>query len=317
MNEREAVVQCEGISKRYASVTALEGVDLQVRMGEIFALIGPNGSGKSTLIKIATGILAPDAGRVTVLGMDPLRQRRKLAGRMGVLLENAATYPHMTATQYLAYFCKLFFPKESKSKRQDRIDSCLRIAGLGKAAKMQTRGYSHGMKKRLLLARALINDPELLILDEPLAGLDAVAARKFKDTLREVNRQGRTILFSTHILSDAEQICTSVGILYRGRMLVQSSLRDLRRMFPSVGFRITVRHVSDELVRAFKSMRFVDEVTVESDETLIVKTKALGTDAARRLIEQNSPPSVLSVSAVPATLDDILVELVDRSWEVS
>jgi len=317
MGSSEPLIECESLSKKYDNVVALDSVDLHIRKGETFALLGPNGAGKSTLIKILTGILAPDTGRVTVLGMNPLRQRKKVSGSMGVLLENAAPYPHMTGTQYLAYFSKLFFPREPKAKRQERIDSCLQIAGLTKAGRLETWRYSHGMKKRLLFARALINDPEVLVLDEPLTGLDPVVAARFKERLRELNHQGRTIFFSTHILSDAEQLCRSVGILYGGRMLVQGSFRDLQRRFPSRRFRITVRNVDENLIRVFKSMAFVVEVIMESEETLLVETENMDTDKARRLIWENSPSSVLSVSPAQVTLDEIFLKVVDRSWQVN
>ncbi len=309
------VVECHSLSKSYGTVKALDSADLCVEKGQIYALLGPNGAGKTTLIRVLTGLMTPDSGTATVLGANPQTGRKRISGRMGVVLEDANPYPHMTGGQYLSYFARLFFPDEPKMKKQQRVDYCLRMTGLTKAGGVETWKYSHGMKKRLIFARALINDPELLILDEPLTGLDPLVSSRLKNTLRALNQEGRTILFSTHILPDAEKLCTSVGIIHRGRMVVQGPLKDLRDRFPSRRFRITATSVDQDLVDAFTSMDFVLDVTVESPETLLVLTKDLDTEEARRTIRRKSPPSVISVSLIAPSLDEIFLQALGRSWE--
>jgi ABC-2 type transport system ATP-binding protein len=304
------VVEVSGVSKRYGTLLALDSVSVRVSEGAMFALLGPNGAGKTTLIRIVTGLLARDGGLVNVFGMDPAKDREGIGARMGVVLENATIYPYMTGQRYLSFFAKLFHPGQSRSERDQRVDECLGTVGLTKVAKAEAGKYSHGMKKRLLFARALINDPELVILDEPLAGLDPIVARRLKDKMMELNREGRTILFSTHILTDAEELCSEIGILNHGRILAQEALPALRDRFPSRTFRIAVQEVDQALVNGFQSLGFIEGVRVESRESLLVQaTDSLEVEEARRLIRENSPGGVLSVTLVPMSLDQVFLRL--------
>ena len=304
------MIDASQIIKRYGKLLALHSVTIHIRWGSMFALLGPNGAGKTTLIKILTGLLSRDRGLVSVFGMDPAKNREEIGARMGVVLENATIYPYMTGQRYLSFFAKLFHPDQPRSEREQRVDECLGTVGLTKAAKTEAGKYSHGMRKRLLFARALINDPELVILDEPLAGLDPVVARRLKDKMIELNQEGRTILFSTHILTDAEELCSEIGILNHGRILVQEALPALRDRFTSRTFRIAAREVDQGLVKDFQSLGFVESVRVESRESLLVQTSdSLGVEEARRLIKENSPGGVLSVSLVPMTLDQVFLQL--------
>jgi ABC-2 type transport system ATP-binding protein len=193
----------------------LDKLSLQVRKGEIFGYLGPNGSGKTTTLKLVTGLLYPDAGEVFVLGRplaDPAWRYR-----VGYLPEHPYLYDYLTPAEYLDYAGRLF--DLPAAERRDRAKSLLERLGLARSAHVQMRRFSKGMVQRAGVAQALMNDPELVILDEPMSGLDPIGRRLIRTLISELKERGRTVLFSTHILSDAETLCDRVAVLREGRLL--------------------------------------------------------------------------------------------------
>jgi ABC-2 type transport system ATP-binding protein len=193
----------------------LDNLSLQVRKGEIFGYLGPNGSGKTTTLKLVTGLLYPDAGEIFVLGRplaDPAWRYR-----VGYLPEHPYLYDYLTPAEYLDYAGRLF--ALTAAERRDRAKSLLERLGLARSAHVPMRRFSKGMVQRAGVAQALMNDPELVILDEPMSGLDPIGRRLIRTLISELKEKGRTVLFSTHILSDAETLCDRVAVLREGRLL--------------------------------------------------------------------------------------------------
>jgi ABC-2 type transport system ATP-binding protein len=216
-------LEVRGLAKTYrfglfrkATRAVLKGLDLTVERGEILGYLGPNGSGKTTTLKILMGLVFPDAGTATVLGL-PLRDRG-WRHRVGYLPEQPYFYDYLTAREYLDYVGRLF--GMSAALRRDRGTALLEHVGLRRSAEVPLRRFSKGMMQRVGLAQALINDPELVILDEPMSGLDPIGRRLVRDIIIGLKAQGKTVLFSTHILSDAEALCDRVALL-RGGVLVR------------------------------------------------------------------------------------------------
>jgi ABC-2 type transport system ATP-binding protein len=211
-----------GLSKSYKvghlwrkSRPALQDLTLRVMPGEVFGYLGPNGSGKTTTLKVLTGLLFPDAGTATILGW-PLKERA-WRYRVGYLPEHPYLYDYLTAAEYLEYVGRLFgLPASLRRERSRRL---LEQVGLGRSSHLPLRRFSKGMIQRVGLAQALINDPDLVLLDEPMSGLDPVGRRMVRDIILDLRRAGKTVLFSTHILSDAETLCDRVAILRGGRLL--------------------------------------------------------------------------------------------------
>ena len=195
-------------------VVAVDGVDLSVASGEVFGLLGPNGSGKSTTIKMLLGLLFPSGGEVRVLGHPPGDPRSQ--SRLGYLPEESCFYPYLSGRETLDFYGRLF--GLSPSVRAERVSALLAMVGLEGAADRPLREYSKGMQRRIGLAQALINDPELLILDEPTSGLDPIGTRQVKDLIGELRDNGKSVLVSSHLLADMEEICDRVAILYGGRI---------------------------------------------------------------------------------------------------
>jgi ABC-2 type transport system ATP-binding protein len=193
----------------------LDGLTLQVRKGEIFGYLGPNGSGKTTTLKLVTGLLYPDAGEVFVLGRP--HDDRAWRYQVGYLPEHPYLYDYLTPTEYLDYAGRLF--ALPAAERRERARALLDRLGLARSAHVPMRRFSKGMVQRAGVAQALMNDPELVILDEPMSGLDPIGRRLIRTLITELKEKGRTVLFSTHILSDAETLCDRVAVLREGRLL--------------------------------------------------------------------------------------------------
>jgi len=204
---------------------ALVDLDLEVRAGEILGYVGPNGSGKTTTLKILTGLLRPDRGEVTVFGR-PLADR-SWRRRMGFLPEHPYLYDYLTPTEYLDYAGRLF--GLSAATRGERTRHLLGLVGLEESARTPMRRFSKGMVQRVGLAQALVNEPDLLILDEPMSGLDPLGRRLVRDLILGQKRAGRTVIFSTHILSDAETLCDRVAVLRQGRLVSVGTLGEILR----------------------------------------------------------------------------------------
>lgn len=214
------VVAVQGLTKNFrdfwmrSRARAVTDVTFEIRPHEIFGLLGPNGSGKSTTIKVLLGLLKPTKGRVAVFGKSPSDVRIKK--RIGYLPEESYLYPFLNARETLDYYGRLF--GLDHSTRQKRIDELLDMVGLKAAQYRQVREYSKGMQRRIGLAQALINDPDLLILDEPTTGLDPIGTRQVKDLIVEMGRRGKTVLLSSHLLADVEDVVDRMVVLYGGRI---------------------------------------------------------------------------------------------------
>jgi len=214
-----------GLHKSYGR-PAVENLDLEVRRGELYALLGPNGAGKTTTLRMVTGLVAPDAGRIEVFGIDlaqaPLEAKRKLA----YLPDDPMLYGKLKPTEYLEFVAGLWGVGAQEAEARAR--SLLDWLDLSRHAHELTEGFSRGMKQKLALAGALIHEPELLILDEPLTGLDAAAARQVKDLLLSHVAKGGTVILTTHILEVAERLAQRIGIIRSGRLIAEGTLDELR-----------------------------------------------------------------------------------------
>ena len=225
----DAVLKVEHLRKSYSlgffpkKKEILRDVSLEVAPGEIFGYLGPNGAGKTTTLKCLLGLVFPDGGTVTLFGQHPLALKAK--ERVGFLPESPYFYDHLTAVEFLDFFGRLF--GLGKAERAERIAGLLKLVGLEPAAKVRLRKFSRGMLQRIGLAQALVNNPDLLFLDEPLGGLDPVGRKELRDLILRAKQEGRTVFLCSHILQDIEMICDRVAILVAGRIVKTGRLDEL------------------------------------------------------------------------------------------
>lgn len=228
-------VKLAGVSKRYSDVTAVDYLDLDVKKGEIFGLLGPNGSGKSTTLKMILGLVKPDFGSVNVLGInmkdDPVAVKRKV----GYVPESPRVYQFLTGLEFLDFTGDIYGMEPEEKKK--RIEEFLKALDLEGREGDIISSYSEGMKQKVVIISAIMHGPGLLLLDEPLSGLDPKSARIVKDLLRELASQGVTTILSTHVLEIAQAICDRIGIMYDGRLLALGTMEELRQRakMPSSG----------------------------------------------------------------------------------
>jgi ABC-2 type transport system ATP-binding protein len=215
-----------GLVKRFGGFTAVDALDLTVRRGELYALLGPNGAGKTTSLRIVAGLLAPDAGAISICGVDRLRDPVEAKRRVAWLPDEPMVYDKLTPVEYLDFVAALWEvePHLARRRRDELIDSLELI----RVADQRCEGFSKGMRQKLALAGALIHDPDLLILDEPLTGLDAAMARHVKELLQARVAKGATVILTTHILEVAERLSDRIGIIRKGRLVREGAMAELR-----------------------------------------------------------------------------------------
>ncbi|GHO66467.1 multidrug ABC transporter ATP-binding protein [Ktedonobacter sp. SOSP1-52] len=222
MDTRDIMIEACELSRIFGKKLAVDGVSLSARRGEIFGLLGPNGAGKTTTIRILTGQIEPSGGEARVAGYDVVRQRRELKQVIGVVFEEQNLYERLSARLNLEVSCWLYgLPKT-------RVDEVLDLVRLRDRAKDPVRTFSNGMKQRVMIARALLHRPRVLFLDEPSRGLDPIAAREVRQAVRELCQEGMTILLTTHLMEEADQLCHRVAFINNGHIVANDTPRNLK-----------------------------------------------------------------------------------------
>ncbi len=300
------VLETRSLTKTYRSpiaqrkVKAVDDLTFEVYEGEIFGFLGPNGAGKTTTTKILAGLLTRTSGDAYIFG-SPLEDT-SIKQRIGFLPEQPYFYPYLTGVELLDFSAQLFgIPRTERKKRAERL---LATVGLENAARMKVSSYSKGMLQRIGLAQAMINDPELLILDEPLGGLDPVGRKDIRDLILEMKEKGKTVFFSSHILPDVEMICDRVGILISGRLISVGRLDELlAEKVESV--EITVESLPESDLDSFRER--ASRVLVSGEKVMIViESPEAGHEIQKEILDRGG--RVLSIVPRRKTLEEHFME---------
>lgn len=286
------MIVVERLKKSFGSTNAVAGISFRVEPGEIYGLLGPNGAGKTTTISCISGLLRPDAGRVTIGGVDVAADPIPARESLGVVPQETAIYDTLTARENVSYFASLHGLAGAEKRR--RVEESLERVGLTGDSKQASRKFSGGMKRRLNLAIGLVSHPRVLLLDEPTVGIDPQARIHVLDVVREVQNQGTAILYTTHYLDEAEDLCDRVGIMDKGSILAEGTIPELRTM---VGEGTFVR-----LQGEFSEETFRDAVSTNQDVVIIS-------------VEKND--AMVSVSGERRAASELLTSLLRKNLEIA
>jgi len=304
------MIRTENLCKDFDEVRAVRNLNLKVEEGEIYGFLGPNGAGKTTTILMLLGILKPSRGKIYLFGEELSRNFLSLKSRIGVVSEKQYLYKEMTAGEYLDFFAELYGVRN----RKKRIEELLEAVGLLEVINRKVGAFSRGMQQKLGFARALLHDPDLLILDEPVSGLDPTGIKQIRDLVREENRKGRTIFISSHLLSEVERLCGRVGIINEGRLLAEDTMENLRRKLTDVEeLEVEVSEAKKETLEALSSLDFVKGITKEGKK-LTIKVKADKDHRAEisQLISQKGEV-VLGIKVKEMSLEEAFITITQKN----
>lgn len=300
-------IRCSGLQKRYGRALALKGLDLTVPANSIFGLLGPNGAGKSTTIKLLTRQIAPTAGLAWVAGVSI--SGADVRDRIGYLSEQPAFYSWMTGSEFLNFVGELF--GLAPASRRKRCNELLELVGLADAAKKKIGAYSNGMRQRLGIAQALVNQPEVLFLDEPLSALDPIGRKEVLELLARLKGMS-TVFFSSHILADVDRICDEIAILDHGRLLVQAPTQALKERYAQPVIIIEVEGGVNVLNDLLRREPYVQRVDIkEAQASVLVSDLALAKQRLPGLLVEARLPLLRYEVTLP-TLEDVFVRLINE-----
>ena len=318
-------IEVRGLTREYTSrsffgtvsrvTKALDGIDFAVMKGELFGLIGPNGAGKTTTVKILTTLLTQTSGEAYILGLDVRKDLYEIRRRIGIVFGGErGLYNRVSALDNLRYFSDLYGVDPAIAK--DRIPQLLKAVGLAERADEKVEKYSRGMKQRLHIAKALVHDPELLVLDEPTIGLDPGGARDIRNMIREMQKQGKTILLTTHYMFEAEELCQRVAVISKGKIVALDTPSELKRLVRDISvIELRTYGVTTDYVEVLKQLPNVVRVVAELDsevQTIRIQSP-LGADLLPQVMSAlPSDAKIIDRTIKEPTLEDAYLRLVEE-----
>jgi ABC-2 type transport system ATP-binding protein len=304
-------IQTSGLVKAFSGVRAVDGIDLAVPSGSVYGFLGPNGSGKTTTIRVLLGLINPSAGSWSLLGRPMPQQALSTLPHVGALVEGPAFYPWLSARDNLARMDAMG-PGAARPTRRQRVDDALDRVGLTAAASKKYRAYSLGMRQRLGLAWALVRPRQLLVLDEPTNGMDPQGTREIRHLVRELGEAGTTVFLSSHLLSEVEQVCSHVGVMNRGKLLMQGTLDELRASAtPKLRVEVDDPGKACEVLTAMG----LSDVALEGQQVVGALEGLRPQDCCRALVEAGVGVRMLLSEQV--SLEDAFVALTGEGFNVA
>ncbi len=259
------MLKIEQLKKRFGQIVALDGLNMSVEEGTLYGFVGPNGAGKTTTIKILTGLLLPDGGTVTIDGIDVTKEPRKVMEKIGYVPDFFGVYDNLKVEEYMEFFASCYGILGLKARR--RCMMLLEQVRLDEKAGFYVEGLSRGMKQRLSLARALIHNPSILIMDEPTAGLDPRTRFEFRQILKELRDQEKTIFISSHILPELAEVCTDIGIVDQGKVVLEGAMTDILSQI-NVSSPLTIS-IKGEALSVLRSHSKVETITIRQEDIVV------------------------------------------------
>ena len=306
----ESIVSVEGLVKRYGDVVAVDDVSFEIQEGEIFGLLGPNGAGKTTTINVLCTYTEPTAGKVAVAGHSVTAEPEAVKRAIGVAPQDISLYPDLNAVENLRFFGRMYDVPKARLER--RIGDLLELVGLSEHARRRVEHYSGGMKRRLNLAVGLLSEPRFLMLDEPTVGVDPQSRNAIFENIQALNRQGLTILYTTHYMEEAELLCHRVAIMDEGRIIALDTPQNLINTLGAGIIHIGVKDVAEEMLTRLQALPQVEAVA-RRDDTLAFET----VDAQRALLEiiglfNETDTPMTSLEILEPNLESVFIQLTGK-----
>lgn len=305
------MVEIKEVCKKYDELQVLDHLNLTIRRGELFGFVGPNGAGKTTTIRILVGLLQADSGEVNITGVTSRQNNDLFKKKIGYMPDFFGVYDNLKVMEYMEFYASIY--GIGGEEAQKRCYELLEMVDLADKREMFVDDLSRGMKQRLCLARCLIHDPELLVLDEPTSGLDPKARYDMKQILMNLRKQGKTILISSHILSELSEICTTIGIIDRGKMLIKGTVDEImEQMNLNNPLIVKVQEGRDTAVRILKSSDAVNRLSIE-ETTITVGFTGDAQEQARLLSEMiRQGVEVVSYTRQSGDLEEVFLKLLHQ-----
>ncbi|MBS5885676.1 MAG: ABC transporter ATP-binding protein [Clostridium sp.] len=300
----------KNLEKSYGKFKALNGLNLEIEKGEIFGFIGPNGAGKSTTMKIVSGLLSPDSGEVYVDGIDAIKNNKALKDKIGYMPDFFGVYDNLRAIEYLEFYASIYgiVGEEARKLSMDLLE----LVNLQDKWDANVDGLSRGMKQRLCLARCLVHNPELLILDEPASGMDPRARFEMKGILKNLKEMGKTIIVSSHILSELGEICTRIGIIKNGSIVCEGTVEEVMlRASGTAPINITVMEDPEKAIEVLKQIPDVKEISLDGNK--VTASVAGGDKEAKEILKAlvTQEVSVIGFAKAVGNLEDVFIQITE------
>ncbi len=305
------VVKIENLVKRYGDLVAVDHFNLEIEAGEIFGLLGPNGSGKSTTIHCLLSLLSYDKGHIEIFGQEMTPASYDIKKDIGIIMQNVAVFQELTVYENIDYFCGLYVPEKGQRKRL--VEEAIEFAGLSEFRKFYPKKLSGGLLRRLNIACGIAHKPKLIILDEPTVAVDPQSRNKILEGIRELNRQGATIIYTTHYMEEVEQICTRIAIMDKGRNLALGTKDELKAMIDlGETIQMEVMELSEEVSDAIRTLPHV--ISVSYDKGLLKVRFSKGKHNLLRLLDLLKEKEIAfgNVHSELPTLNDVFLEITGK-----
>jgi ABC-2 type transport system ATP-binding protein len=308
------MLSIKNLNKKYGRFQAVDNLDLEVNEGEIFGFVGPNGAGKTTTMKIMCGLLRATSGEITLDGVDVIRQNKRIKDKIGYMPDFFGVYDDLKVNEYLEFYASIYNIRGQGRKKI--TDDLLELVDLSNKREAYVDSLSRGMKQRLCLARSLVHNPRLLVLDEPASGMDPRARVEMKEILKNLKGMGKTIIISSHILSELAELCTGIGIIDKGRMVISGGVDEImQQVYSKKIIKVKVKDKLDDALMILKEYPFIDKV-VSGEDTIKVSFDG-GEDEMSRVLSSlvGKGIPVISFAQMDGNLEDVFMKVTKGDCE--
>lgn len=306
-----AVIEVKGLVKEYGELTAVDSIDLQIEEGEIFGLLGPNGSGKTTTISCILSLINYNRGRIKIFGKDMSAKAYDIKKDIGIILQEVAVFDELSVEENIKYFCSLYV--ENKARCEQYVEEAMRFVGIEEFRKFRPKKLSGGLLRRLNIACGIAHKPKLIILDEPTVAVDPQSRNNILEGIVKLNKEGATILYTSHYMDEIEQICTDIVIMDKGKIIAKGTKEEIKDMIGvEENIEMELSHVPEAFISKIKNNSNIKEYFVKGNEVRVISKK--GKHSLSRLLEyvNECDIKIRKLSSKEPTLNDVFLEITGK-----